>query len=228
MAMKSLTSVRRLITHRIGGLYSKHIPTPCLLCGTNTKQMCLCPNCFVSLPRLGRCCQRCALPIPTGQYCGQCLANPPIRHRTHSLFRYSSPVDRLISDMKYHGQLHLTNYLAILLAQSLQQQNEIKPQLLIPIPLHPKRLKKRGYNQSVELRKTLSQQLNIPLDNNALIRIKNTLPQTQLPYSERKRNMKSAFRSLNTSLPEHIALIDDVVTTGHTADMAEKIYRTRC
>jgi ComF family protein len=125
--------------------------------------------------------------------------------------------------MKYHGQLHLTNYLALLLARDLKQQNEIKPQLLIPIPLHPKRLKKRGYNQSVELSKILSKQLNIPLDNNALIRIKNTLPQTQLPYSERKLNMKSAFQSLNTNLPEHIALIDDVVTTGHTADMAAKI-----
>jgi ComF family protein len=124
--------------------------------------------------------------------------------------------------MKYHGQLHLTDYFASHLSQVIQQKNEAAPQLLIPIPLHPKRLKQRGYNQSGELAKKLSQQLNIPLNNKSLIRVKNTLPQARLPYAERKRNMKSAFQLLNAKLPEHIALIDDVLTTGHTADMAAK------
>ena len=225
MVMKSPTAARHRITHRIGRLYSKHIVTPCLLCGINTEQACLCPNCSAALPRLGQSCQRCALPITLGQYCGRCLTNPPIRHRTRSLFRYTSPVNRLIADMKYHSQLQLADYLAHQLALAVQQQceSESKPQLLIPIPLHPKRLRQRGYNQSVELAKTLSKHLNIPLDNNALIRIKNTLPQTQLPYAKRKQNIKSAFQCRHATLPEHIVLIDDVLTTGHTADMAAKV-----
>lgn len=222
MLMNSLTSVRYHLTHLISQLYSKHIPTPCLLCGSNAQQSCLCLQCFASLPMLGQHCQHCAMPISLGEYCGQCLTKPPIRHRTHSLFRYTSPIDRLIGDMKYHGQLQLTDYFANQLSRYIQQKNETKPQLLIPIPLHPKRLRQRGYNQSVELAKTLSKQLNIPLDNTALIRIKNTLPQTQLPYSKRKQNMKSAFQCQQHSLPDRIALIDDVVTTGHTADMAAK------
>ena len=127
--------------------------------------------------------------------------------------------------MKYHSQLQLADYLAHQLASAVQQQceSESKTQLLIPIPLHPKRLRQRGYNQSVELAKTLSRHLNIPLDNNALIRIKSTLPQTQLPYARRKQNIKSAFQCRHATLPEHIVLIDDVLTTGHTADMAAKV-----
>lgn len=222
MLMNSLTVVRGYTTYLISQLYSKHIPTPCLLCGINITQSCLCHCCFNALPLLGHHCERCAMPISLGQYCGQCLAKPPIRHRTHSLFRYTSPIDRLIGDMKYHNQLQLTDYFANKLSLHIQQQNGIKPERLIPIPLHPKRLRQRGYNQSVELAKTLSKQLNIPVDNVTLTRIKNTLPQAQLAYSKRKKNMKSAFECQPNTLPKHIALIDDVLTTGHTADMAAK------
>ena len=223
MIMNSLTAFRHLITHRIKQLYSNHILTPCLLCGTDTEQACLCTKCFNDLPILGHHCQRCAMPIAHGQYCGQCLIKPPIRHHTKSLFRYTSPLDELIGDMKYHDQLHLINYFGIQLSAYLQQQNTPKPTLLIPIPLHPKKLRLRGYNQSTELAKTLSKQLNIPLDSNNLIRTKNTLPQTQLPYNKRKQNMNSAFQYRHKGLPKHIALIDDVLTTGHTADMAAKV-----
>jgi ComF family protein len=124
--------------------------------------------------------------------------------------------------MKYHDQLHLIDYFGVQLSAYLQQQNTTKPKLLIPIPLHSKKCRHRGYNQSAELAKTLSNQLNIPLDNHSLIRTKNTLPQIQLPYNKRKQNMNSAFQCRHNALPEHIALIDDVLTTGHTADMAAK------
>ena len=175
MIMNSLTAARHHITHRIRQLYSNHILTPCLLCGIDTKQSCLCTQCFNDLPIFGHHCQRCAVPIAHGQYCGQCLINPPIRHYTKSLFRYTSPIDGLIGDMKYHDQLHLINYFGIQLSTYLQQRNTPKPSLLIPISLHSKKLRHRGYNQATELTKTLSKQLNIPLDNRSLIRTKNIL-----------------------------------------------------
>jgi len=223
MLMKSLTTSRHKITHRIARLYSKLLLTPCLLCGSHTDQHTLCLPCTDSLPKLGHVCQRCALPITQGVLCGQCLIKPPIRHLTHCLFPYQSPIDRLIADLKYHDRLAVSNFFALQFTQHIKARSDLMPALLIPIPLHPKRIRQRGYNQSTEVTKILSKQLHIPYDNRALTRIKNTLPQTRLPYSERKQNIRSAFKCNSPSLPSHIALIDDVLTTGHTADTAAKI-----
>jgi len=222
MLMNSLTTSRHKITHRIARLYSKLLATPCLLCGTLTDQACLCTPCAHSLPQIASACLRCALPIPHGEYCGQCLIKPPIRHLTTCLHPYQSPIDQLIAALKYHDQLSVSDFFAEQFATQLQTRAHALPTCLIPIPLHPKRLRNRGYNQSAELAKSLSKKLNISYDDQALIRIKNTLPQTSLPYSERKKNIHSAFHCHQHSLPAHIALIDDVLTTGHTADMAAK------
>jgi len=222
MLMNSLTTSRHKITHRIARLYSKLLSTPCLLCGTHTNQVSICTSCAHSLPQLAHVCQRCALPIPLGKHCGQCLIKPPIRHLTFCLYSYQSPIDQLIAALKYHDQLSVSDFFAQQFLTQLKANNHPMPACLIPIPLHPKRLRHRGYNQSAELAKTLSKQLNIPYDDRTLIRIKNTRPQTSLPYSQRKKNIHSAFKCQNQSLPNHIALIDDVLTTGHTADMAAK------
>ncbi len=222
MLMNSLTASRHKITHRIARLYSKLIATPCLLCGTHTDQLSLCPSCAQSLPQLPHLCQRCALPITQGEYCGQCLINPPARHMTRCLYPYQSPIDHLIADLKYHEQLSVANLFANQFATQLQVHPHTMPDCLMPIPLHPIRLRHRGYNQSAEIAKVLSKRLDIPYDDRTLCRIKNTQPQTSLPYSERKKNIHSAFKCCRQSLPRHIALIDDVLTTGHTADMAAK------
>jgi ComF family protein len=222
MLMNSLTTSRHKITSRIARLYSKLIQTPCLLCGLVTQQHGLCLACAHSLPQLSHLCERCALPIALGHQCGQCLIKPPIRHLTHCLFPYQAPIDRLIAALKYHDQLAIVSFFSQHMTNHIKKHAEAMPDLLMPIPLHPKRLRQRGYNQSAELAKALSKQLAIPYDNHTLTRIKNTLPQTILPYSERKKNIHSAFKCNTRTLPPHIALIDDVLTTGHTADMAAK------
>ncbi len=211
------------LTQDFKQLYSKLMPIPCLLCGSNNSDDCLCHDCSDQLPKLGCCCPRCASPLQQTMLCGQCLTSPPEQDRSFSLFRYQPPIDQLIADLKYHDKLALIRLFAAQMAASLKAR--ALPQLLIPIPLHPRRLRERGYNQSLELAKYLSKQLAIPVQYDILIRIRDTPPQASLPFSERNKNMKQAFQINNTHIPTHIALIDDVLTTGHTANVAAKILR---
>lgn len=155
--------------------------------------------------------------------CGHCLNKPPEQDASFSLFRYQPPIDRLIADLKYHDKLTLSRFFASQMAEQLKAHT--LPQLLIPIPLHSRRLRERGYNQSLELAKQLSQQLHIPVQTNVLTRIRDTQPQASLPFSERRKNMKQAFQINNTYIPSHVALVDDVLTTGHTVDAAAKLLR---
>ncbi len=217
------TDLLSTLAHRFGQLYSKLMPIPCLLCGSSSGSDCLCQACREHLPILGHSCPRCASPLQQTALCGHCLNKPPEQDASFSLFRYHSPIDRLIVDLKYHDTLALSRFFAAQMAGQLKER--ALPQLLIPIPLHPRRLRQRGYNQSLELAKQLSKQLTIPVRHDILMRIKDTPPQASLPFSERKNNMKEAFQINSTDIPAHIALIDDVLTTGHTVNVAAKILR---
>lgn len=199
------------------------MPIPCLLCGASNNHDCICQACSDQLPFLERACPRCASPLQQTMLCGQCLNKPPEQDASFSLFCYQEPINRLIADFKYHNKLALSRVFAAQMTERLKARQ--LPQLLIPIPLHPRRLRERGYNQSLELAKQLSKQLVIPVRHDALTRIRDTLPQASLPFSERKKNMKQAFQINKTNIPSHIALIDDVLTTGHTTNVAAKILR---
>jgi len=157
------------------------------------------------------------------QLCGHCLTNPPEQQLSFSLFTYQEPIDRLIIDLKFHEKLYLSQFFATKMAQQLKSRP--LPELLIPIPLHPNRLRQRGYNQSLELAKALSKQLNIPISNDYLSRIIDTQSQSSIPFKQRKKNIQHAFKLDQSQVPTHIALIDDVLTTGHTANEAAKLFR---
>jgi ComF family protein len=140
-----------------------------------------------------------------------------------SLYKYQDPVDRLIADFKFKDKLYLSQFFAEQMVSKLNSRT--LPELLIPIPLHPHRLKQRGYNQSFELAKSLSKYLTIPVSNNYLERIINTQSQSSMPFKQRKKNIQHAFRATDKQPPQHIALIDDVLTTGHTANAAAKTLK---
>jgi len=209
--------------HRLAQLYSKLMPIPCRLCGTACQHHPLCDNCIADLPKLSHACPRCAMPLSTSKVCGHCLNHPPEQQRSFSLFTYKTPIDRLIIDFKFHDKLYLSHFFAKKMAEQLRLSP--LPELLIPIPLHPNRLRQRGYNQSLELTKDLSKQLNIPISNNILSRIIDTQSQSTIPFKQRKQNIQNAFQLLQEKPPKHIALIDDVLTTGHTANAAAKLLR---
>lgn len=218
-----LSSIRQKIPHQIAQLYSKLMPIQCILCGSDHSEQIICEPCRSELPGLGNACPRCASPLQVSSLCGNCLTHPPVQTVTISLYPYLPPIDRLISDMKYHNKLYLTNFFAQQLCDKVKDRP--LPDMLIPIPLHPTRLQHRGYNQSWEIARLLAHKLSIPVCHDALKRVRNTLPQASLPFSKRKQNLSQAFALGNISLPDHVALIDDVVTTGHTANMAGKVLQ---
>lgn len=175
----------------------------------------LCTACQADLPVLGSGCLRCATPLSAGSICGQCLQKPPPQDETFCLLPYQSPIDNLVAAYKFHQQLGLRDFFAKLMAAKLQTRNDL-PQLLIPVPLHSRRLRQRGYNQSADLTDQLGQLLHINVDKHSLQRVKATRPQSELPFKQRRQNLRGAFVCDGLNNIRHVALIDDVYTTGHT------------
>lgn len=189
----------------------------------------LCNGCELSLPRLLQACPRCAIaydhPDVTGT-CGECQRQPPAQDRTIALYRYAPPVDHFIRALKFHHALGLARLLGERLATRLTGISS-RPDLLVPVPLHAARLRSRGYNQALEIARVVSRRLAIPLEVHLLIRTRATAPQSDLPITGRRMNVKGAFAVRNESLltGKHIALLDDVMTTGNTVHAAARALR---
>lgn len=214
------------LTHRSGELYRKLFPIPCLLCGLPAADTPLCQACIGELPWLDKACQRCGLPLQSAQICGHCLHSPPIQQHSFSLLRYQAAVPRCITRFKFHQQLQFADFFAMQMAKQLQQRDSL-PQCLIPIPLHPRRLRSRGFNQSLEVASRLGKTLGIACRPELLQRVRNTPSQSQLHFRERQRNIRHAFACSAAPLPTHIALIDDVMTTGQTVAEAARVLQRR-
>jgi ComF family protein len=174
------------------------------------------------LPYLSRtCCPVCALPTPDGSVCGHCLKHTPHFDHTVAVFAYAFPVDKLVQALKYGEQLALADALARHLVQRVEQ----RPDRIVAMPLHPARLRERGFNQSLELARSIARNLNIPLLTDSIRRIRNTAPQAALPWKERKHNMRNAF-ACNADLNGlHIGVVDDVMTSGITLNELARILR---
>jgi ComF family protein len=205
-------------------LYEWFFPPTCLLCHypSNTAED-LCRACFFDLPILHESCIQCAKTLPESEakhlVCGKCLQSPPPFDRTYALFAYQSPITKLIMELKFHECLVNANVLGTLMITAIKDKwyrNQTLPELLIPIPLHPKRLKKRGFNQALEIARPIAKSLHIPIDTQGCLRIKHTDAQAQLALKKRTHNMKNAFLIRGDYTNRHIAILDDVTTTGHT------------
>ncbi|MFW0758897.1 double zinc ribbon domain-containing protein [Pseudomonas sp. H11T01] len=197
----------------------------CLLCDelTDTSHP-LCTPCESELPWLGDHCQMCALPLPmAGLTCGQCQKKPPAFEQVVTPFTYGFPIDSLITRFKHNAKWPFGRLLAELLSQSLQHRFDedlIRPDALVPVPLANKRLRERGYNQAAMIAHWLSDSLNIPCDERLLLRIQDTTAQQDLDAKARKHNLQRAFALAPDALIKgrHLALVDDVLTTGATAE----------
>lgn len=148
---------------------------------------------------------------------------PPYFNQTVAGYLYEEPLKTLLKEFKFKQQLFLSKFLAQLIIKSIKAEPESLPECLIPIPLDNNRLKQRGFNQALEIAKIISKQLSIPIDYKSCIRIKNTLPQASLSASLRKSNIKNAFKCQKLNYT-HIAIVDDIMTTGETAnELAKKL-----
>jgi ComF family protein len=212
-----------------GRLDALVFPPRCRLCGVATgSASVLCRACLDDLPWLGNSCSRCARALPGGgdaRVCGACLYKPPAFDVTSAILHYHPPVDYLIQRLKFSGELALAPLLARLLAEKITGRAIALPELLIPVPLHPVRLRERGFNQATELARHLGRRLDVPVERRLCRRIRHTPPQSLTPPGGRRRNLRGAF-SLNGELSaKHVAIIDDVMTTGHTANELSGILR---
>lgn len=198
---------------------------PCVLCGSMSRDGLWCAACDAALPYFNvPHCAVCALPTPTGEVCGHCLAQPPLFTRTTAVFGYSFPLDKLIHGMKYGEQLALAHAFAKKLAQRVAKNNS--PDYVIAMPLHPAKLRERGFNQSQLLATTISRELKLKLLPNACQRVRDTSPQSALPWKERKKNVRNAFFCNQDLTGKHIVLVDDVLTTGASLNsLAEAVLK---
>ncbi len=143
-----------------------------------------------------------------------------------SPFTYQPPIDRSLLLLKFHRQLLYAHAFAQLFIEYIEKHRANPlPELLIPVPLHPKRLRQRGFNQALEIAKPIAKHFKIPLDFIACRRIKNTKPQSHLSAKQRARNVRRAFQIVRPIKATHIALIDDVVTTGNTINELERLFQ---
>lgn len=184
-----------------------------MLCGAAASDQAICSGCITDLPHYSLPhCPTCAIPTPEGQLCGICLQRPPAQDRTLAAFSYAFPVDQLIQALKYQQRLAIAPVLGRALARVADTC--VRPDVLIPMPLHPKRLQHRGFNHATEIAREVARELNLPLDGSACKRIRDTPPQVALAYDQRRRNVRDAFACHGKIIGKRVALIDDVMTTG--------------
>lgn len=199
--------------------FSRILLAPCCLaCGeAGHAGLDLCETCRASLPWNQDPCSQCGIGLAAaGQlHCGACRLDPPPFTHAFCPLHYRFPIDRLLPRFKFHGDLAAGELLATLMQWPLDPGN--LPEALVPVPLHRSRLRTRGYDQALELARALARGTRVSVCANALVRRRATQPQTELGAADRQRNMRDAFALRpGARLPMHVALVDDVLTTGAT------------
>ncbi|MDH3693366.1 MAG: ComF family protein [Gammaproteobacteria bacterium] len=127
-------------------------------------------------------------------------------------------MDGFVKRLKYDKQLEFARTLGELFAARWMGQSTPQPELIVPVPLHRVRLRERGFNQSLEIAREVGKRPELRIDYQSVIRVKPTPPQTDLPLKKRRSNVRNAFKVIKPIEAQHVAILDDVMTTGSTAD----------
>lgn len=202
------------------------LPSSCLWCSlpVHYHRHQLCQHCITALPKLPySLCHYNLLWLPN---VAKGLLNPGY-DQLLSVGYYQQPVQHWLQHWKFSADEVAGNLLQHLLVQTLQQYAEsgcILPQAILYVPMHPARQRQRGYNQAELLARSAAQSLNIPLLH-ALRKTRRLPPQVGLTSKQRRRNLRGSFALTQQTLPEHVALVDDVLTTGATANEICRLLR---
>lgn len=209
--------------------------TRCILCSTqhSNSGSLLCQPCDKSLPYATHYCHQCGhiLAQPNPNLCRYCLKQTPLFDDAFSLFHYKPPVDYFIKQLKFQQRLFYADLLGHKMANAITEyinypERKIDlPDAILPVPLHKKRLRNRGFNQALEIAKPIAKKLNIPLISNTLIRSRYTQAQSKLTARKRKNNLQNSFSYQPTTPYKNIAIVDDVMTTGATLHEVTKTLK---
>ncbi|HHT0594045.1 TPA: ComF family protein [Legionella anisa] len=191
----------------------------CVLCNQfHNSKIAVCISCIEFMTRLGPACNYCAYPLPDTHLlvCGRCIKKTPYFDRALIHYVFEEPLRNLLHQFKYHNGLYLGSFLSQLMIHSLPKDGPM-PQCLIPVPMHPQRVKSRGFNQAAVLARLLAKKLQLPYDLTSCQKILNTEPQASLDGEQRQKNLHHAFKA--KKIPwNHVAIVDDLLTTGSTAN----------
>lgn len=194
------------------------LPAHCQFCGAAGVGP-VCAACQADLPWNQPACPGCALPAPLPDLpCPACQHKPRVFDAAFAAFRYATPGSQALQGLKYGARFHEARWLAESLATALRQRQAALPQRLIPVPLHPGRLRRRGYNQAQELARHLGKALDIPVAPKLARRLRATPDQIGLSAPQRRLNLRGAFAVGKEVAGLHVALLDDVMTTGATLE----------
>lgn len=195
----------------------------CVLCGARSDAHLVCAACDAALPRLQTCCVRCAAPLGSGGTCGDCLRRAPAFDAALAVFEYRFPVDRLVHRFKFAGDLAVGHWLGQALAGAVARAQP--PELIVAPPLSAARLRERGFNQALELARATASATGARLHRTALVKVRETASQRALDSESREANLRGAFRCRIDVRGRHVAVIDDVITTGATASAVARALK---
>lgn len=208
----------------IGGLLDRLLPVTCAFCGTlldSSHQPTLCPSCLNTLHcEKPPSCPRCALPFPdfggSDHLCGHCQRQPPPFRTVFALGVYEGPLRQAIHRFKYQQDFTLATPLGHLLSEAITGQHPSHHHLILPVPLHPRRLRQRTFNQSLLLARVIGNLSGIPVAANLLRRVMHTPSQQGLSLNDRRHNLINAFALHSKLSGQSVLLVDDVMTSGAT------------
>jgi len=213
-------------------------PSRCILCQQTVLEPAInqnieiCSSCYEALPHNDNCCTHCALPLPedidNDVLCGRCIKNRPIFDYSYSLFRYEEEIINLVHQLKFGEKISYARSIGELLLTTMVDRllpEQGMPDCVIPVPLHDRRLRERGYNQSTEIARVLAKKMDLPIAQGKVLRQRSTLTQTGLKADERQRNIKGAFKVVSELNDKHVLVVDDVITTGSTVNELAKVLK---
>ncbi|WP_229669347.1 ComF family protein [Legionella impletisoli] len=203
------------------------LPSICTLCEHYHRGGPVCLDCKKWLIPLGFSCQICAFPLldDSFAYCGRCIKKKPAFDSVSAPFRFEEPLRTLLHQFKYKESLYLKAFLADLMLHTPPKKLSTS-ECLIPVPMHPTKLRKRGFNQALEITKHIANVIKMPYELHLCHKIINTPSQAGLNQLERRKNIQSSF-FVRPHQYKHVIIIDDLLTTGCTAhELAKQLKAT--
>jgi ComF family protein len=210
----------RIRLRSASGLLRRWLAPRCVVCDLERGDP-LCSGCAQDYFAPATRCVCCALRLPAGssstERCGRCLRQPPHFDATIALADYAPPVDRMIAALKFGGRLPLAGTFGTLLARASAAALG-SADALVAVPLSFERQAARGFNQAHEIARRIAAGSRVPLRGDMLLRTRHTAAQMDLAHDERRRNVRGAFIARGELAGRHVAVVDDVMTTGATLD----------